>query len=157
MIAELKGNPLAALYHCMGTLGSPGDDAIDFVSDTIVGDAPLDEAPLSIIEIRSLGGAVQKGPSIPSGNCHHAFFVDLITTYDANSKTRTERQAIVDLTNRVVDKARKLQGIGVDFSGTHSQPDDVGRTTVAAEIFGSETLATSVQKLKKTIDPNNRF
>ncbi len=157
VIAELKGNPLAALNHCIGTSGSPGDDAIDFVSDTIVGDAPLDEAPLSIIEIRSLGGAVQKGPSVPSGNCHHTFFVDLITTYDANSKTRAERQAIVDLTNRVMDKARKLRGFGVDFSGTHSQPDDVGRTTVASEIFGSETMATSVQKLKKTIDPNNRF
>ena len=64
--------------------------------------------------------------------------------------------AMVDAA-RVVDKARKLRGFGVDFSGTHSQPDDVGRATVASEIFGSETLATSVQKLKKTIDPNNRF
>jgi hypothetical protein len=157
VIAELKGNPLAALYHCMGTRGSPGDGAIDFVSDTLVGEAPLDEAQLSIIEIRSLGGAVQKGPKVPSGNCHHAFFVDLVTTYDASSKTPAERQGIVDLTQGVVDKARKLEGLGVDFSGTHSQPDDVGRTAVASEIFGSEAMAASVQTLKKKIDPHNRF
>ena len=157
VIAELKGNPLAALYHCMGTRESPGDEAIDFVSDTLVGNAPLDEALLSIIEIRSLGGAVQKGPKVPSGNCHHAFFVDLVTTYDVSSKTPAERQGIVDLTQSVVDKARKLEGLGVDFSGTHSQPDDVGRTAVASEIFGSEAMAASVQTLKKKIDPHNRF
>lgn len=157
VIAELKGNPLAALYHCLGTQGIPEDEAIDFVSDAIVGDAPLDEAQLSIIEIRSLGGAVRQGPMIPSGNCHHAFFVDLVTTYDANSKTLAERQEIVDLTNQVIDQARTVQGLGVDFSGTHSQPDDVGRTTVAAEIFGSESMAASVQSLKKKFDPKNRF
>lgn len=157
VIAGLKGNPLAALYHCVGTKGSPGDEVIHFVSDTVVGHAPLDQAPLSIIEIRSLGGAVLTGPMIPSGNCHHEFFVDLVTTYDANSKTPAERQEIVDLTNRVIDNARKLNGLEVDFSGTHSQPDDVGRSTVASEIFGSEAMATRVQALKKKVDPNNRF
>jgi hypothetical protein len=157
VIAELKGNPLAALYHCIGTKGIPGDKAIDFVSDTIVGDAPLDEAQLSIVEIRSLGGAVLKGPKVPSGNCHHTFFVDLITTYDAGSKTHAQRQEIVDRTNQVVDQARTVQGLGVDFSGTHSQPDDAGRTAVAAEIFGSEAMAASVQTLKTKFDPDNRF
>lgn len=157
VIAELKGNPLAALYHCMGTEESPGGEVINFVSDTVVGQAPLDQAQLSIIEIRSLGGAVQKGPSVPTGNCHHAFFVDLITTYDARSKTPAERQKIAELTNQVIDNARQVDGLGVDFSGTHSQPDDVGRTTVASEIFGSETMAISVQTLKKKMDPNNRF
>ena len=157
VIAEQKGNPLATLYHCMGTEGSPGEDEIDFVSDTIVGGAPLDEAELSIIEIRSLGGAVQKHSRVPSGNCNYGFFVDLVTLYDASSKTLAERQEIVDLTNHIVNEARKVQGLGVDFSGTHSQPDDVDLTTVASEIFGSEIMAKSVQTLKKTMDPNNRF
>ncbi|MFZ9915454.1 MAG: FAD-binding protein, partial [Phycisphaerales bacterium] len=132
VIAEQKGTPLATLYHCFGTAGLPADEAIDFVSGTVVGEAPLAEAPLSIVEIRSLGGAAQKGVRVPSGNCHHAFFVDLVTLYDASGKSTAERQAIVDLTNRIVDKARATKGLGVDFSGTHSQPDDAGRATVAA-------------------------
>ncbi|MBM4111467.1 MAG: FAD-binding oxidoreductase, partial [Phycisphaerae bacterium] len=45
VIAGQKGNPLATLYHCAGTTGAPGDVVIDFVSDTVVGQAPLDEAP----------------------------------------------------------------------------------------------------------------
>jgi FAD/FMN-containing dehydrogenase len=157
VIAELKGNPLATLYHCVGTEDVPSDAVLDFVSDTVVGEAPLDEAALSIVEIRTLGGAVQKGPRVPSGNCHHGFFVDLVTLYDAKSKSAAERQTIVDLTNRVVEKARKVSRLGVDFSGTHSQPDDVGRSTVASEIFGSAEMAVTVQAMKKKVDPANRF
>ena len=157
VIAGQKGNPLATLYHCAGTTGAPGDGVIDFVSDTVVGQAPLDEAPLSIVEIRSLGGAAQSGTPVPSGNCRHAFFVDLVTLYDAQSKNAEERKAIVDKTNAVVDQARKVPGLGVDFSGTHSQPDDVGRSAKAAEIFGSAEMATKVQTMKRRVDPNNRF
>jgi len=68
-----------------------------------------------------------------------------------------ERQAIVDATNRIVDQARAIKGLGVDFSGTHSQPDDVGRTAVAAEIFGSAEMAATVRRLKKQVDPENRL
>jgi FAD/FMN-containing dehydrogenase len=157
VIAQQTGAPLATLYHCVGTEGVPPDDVLDFVSKTIVGEAPLDEASLSIVEIRSLGGAAQKGTKIPTGNCRHAFFVDLITLYDAKAKSTVERQAIVDSTNRVVDKARAVKGLGVDFSGTHSQPDDIGRTAVAAEIFGSAEMAAMVARAKDEVDPNNRF
>jgi FAD/FMN-containing dehydrogenase len=157
VIAEQKGTPLATLYHCVGTEGAPGEEAISFVSEKVVGEAPLDEAALSIVEIRSLGGAAQKGARIPTGNCHHAFFVDLVTLYDAKGKSPAERQAIVDRTNRIVDMARATKGLGVDFSGTHSQPDDIGRATVAAEIFGSASMAASVQVQKKAVDPTNRF
>ncbi len=157
VIADQKGDPLAMLYHCVGTVGVPGDEVIDFVSETMVGEAPLDEAELSIVEIRSLGGQAQKEPRLPSGNCHHAFFVDLVTLYDSKPKTPVERQTIVDLTNSVVAKARTVRDLGVDFSGTHSQPDDVGRSAVPSEIFGSAAAAATVLALKKTVDPANRF
>jgi hypothetical protein len=75
----------------------------------------------------------------------------------AAAKTPAERQAIVDLTNAVVDRARAVPGLGVDFSGTHSQPDDVGRSAVAAEIFGSQSMAEAVEVQKKRVDPNDRF
>jgi len=157
VIAQQTGTPLAVLYHCVGTEGVPSDQVLDFVGKSVVGEAPLDEAQLSIVEIRSLGGAAQKGARIPTGNCHHAFFVDLITLYDAKAKPTAERQAIVDATNRIVDQARAIKGLGVDFSGTHSQPDDVGRTAVAAEIFGSADMAATVRRLKKQVDPENRL
>jgi len=157
VIADLKGSPLATSYHCVGTIGIPEDKVLDFVGDVIVGEAPLDEAEMSIVEIRTLGGETEKGPRLPSGNCHHAFFVDLVTLYDAGSKSSIERQAIVDLTNRVVDKSRAVPGLSVDFSGTHSQPDDVGRSAVASEIFGTQAMATNIQKQKITVDPHNRF
>jgi FAD/FMN-containing dehydrogenase len=157
VIAQQTGTPLAVLYHCVGTEGAPTDEVLDFVSKTVVGEAPLDEAQLSIVEIRSLGGAAQGGARIPTGNCHHAFFVDLITLYDAQAKSAAERQAIVDATNRIVDKARAIKGLGVDFSGTHSQPDDVGRTAVAADIFGSADMASMVARTKRQVDPDNRF
>lgn len=157
VIAEQKGSPLATSYHCVGTTGIPEAKVLDFVADVVVGEAPLNEAGMSIVEIRTLGGATQKGRRLPSGNCHHAFFVDLVTLYDAGSKSPAERQEIVDLTNRVVDKSRAMPGLSVDFSGTHSQPDDIGRSAVASEIFGSQAMATAVEEQKKKMDPNNRF
>ncbi len=157
VIAEQKGAPLATSYHCAGTTGIPEDAVLDFVGDVVVGEAPLDEAAMSIVEIRTLGGQAQRGPKIPSGNCDHAFFVDLVTLYDASTKSPAQRQEIVDLTNRVVDKSRAVTGLGVDFSGTHSQPDDVDRSAVAAEIFGSAEMARLVEAQKKKMDPDNRF
>lgn len=157
VIAEQKGSPLATSCHCAGTPTSPADEVLDFVADVLVGEAPLDEAEMSIIEIRTLGGAAQTGPRIPTGNCEHAFFVDLVTLYDSSLKTPAERQAIVDLTNRWVDRARAVPGLGVDFSGTHSQSDDVDRSAVAAEIFGSSAMAQAVSEAKARVDPANRF
>lgn len=97
------------------------------------------------------------GTRLPTGNCHHTFFVDLITQYDAKDKTCDERQAIVDLTNLVVDQAREVDGLEVDFSGTHSQPDDVDRSASSSVIFGTEAMAETVKALKKRTDPNNRL
>jgi FAD/FMN-containing dehydrogenase len=157
VIAEMKGSPLAMLQHCIGTRGIPDDRILDFVCDTVVAEAPLDEAEFSIVEIRTLGGAALSKVKIASGNCHHQFFVDFITLYDAKNKSVEERQIIADLTNRIVDKARDVDGLSVDFSGTHSQPDDVNSYVSSSAIFGTEAMAESVKALKKKVDPNNRF
>ncbi|MEY3142113.1 MAG: hypothetical protein RLY21_606 [Planctomycetota bacterium] len=157
VIAAQKGDPLASLYHAMGTKDLPDEAILDFVCDTVVAEAPLDEAQMSIVEIRALGGATTTGPRLPTGNCRHAFFLDLITIYDAKGKSTEERQAIADLTTRVVDKARAMAGLSVDLSGTHSQPDDAGRSAVAAVIFGDEAMAAMVKATKKQVDPGNRF
>ena len=157
VIDGMKGSPLATLQHCMGTKDIPDDEILEFVSDTAVSQAPLDEAELSILEIRTLGGAALSGTKLPSGNCHHTFFADLITLYDAGSKTADERQAIADLTRRLVEKARNVDNLTVDFSGTHSQPDDADYMVSAHDIFGTEAMAENVKALKKKTDRNNRF
>lgn len=157
VIAEMKGDPLATLQHCMGTRGIPDNKILDFVSGTLVSQAPFDEANLSIVEIRTLGGAALSKVKVPSGNCHHQFFVDLMTIYDAKNKTFAERQAIADITKRLIGKAREVEGLSVDFSGTHSQPDDVEKLTLPSVILGTEETAETVRALKKKMDPNNRF
>jgi FAD/FMN-containing dehydrogenase len=97
------------------------------------------------------------GRRLPTGNCHHAFFLDLVTMYDAKGKSAEERTAIADLTKRVVDKARAVGGLSIDLSGTHSQPDDPDRGAVAAVIFGTEDMAAMVKATKQQVDPHNRF
>ena len=157
VIEGITGEPLAMLNHCVGTYGMPDDEILDFVSDTLIAQAPLDQANFSLVEIRTLGGAAMSRAKLPSGNCHHLFFVDLVTMYDTKGKTVGERQEIADLTTRVIDQARDVDGLTVDFSGTHSQPDDVGSSAVASIIFGTEAMAESVTALKKQLDPHNRF
>lgn len=77
--------------------------------------------------------------------------------YDAKNKTFAERQAIVDMTKRIIDKARDVEGLSVDFSGTHSQPDDSDHSALPSLIFGTEDMSERVRDLKKKFDPNNRF
>ena len=157
VINAMKGSPLAMLQHCMGTEGAPTDAILGFLCDTVVAGAPLDEATFSIVEIRTLGGAVMAKKPLPSGNCRHRFFVDLITLYDAKEKTVTERREIAAITRSVIEKARGVEGLAVDFSGTHSQPDDPGSAVSPSLIFGSEGMAAMVREHKKVVDPGNRF
>jgi FAD/FMN-containing dehydrogenase len=157
VIEGITGEPLAMLNHCVGTYGMPDDEILDFVSDTLIAQAPLDQANFSLVEIRTLGGAAMSRAKLPSGNCHHLFFVDLVTMYDTKGKTVGERQEIADLTTRVIDQARDVNGLTVDFSGTHSQPDDVDSSALASIIFGTEAMADYVTALKKQFDPHNRF
>ncbi len=157
IIEGQSGDPLAFLCHAVGTRMAPDDAAIDYVCDVMVGEAPLDEAPLSIIEIRTLGGAAGTGRPIPTGNHHHDFFVDIVTMYDAGPKDGAARQAILDRTNGIVDRARTIPGLDVDFSGTHSQPDDPGEPPAAELIFGTPEAAAGIRALKKQLDPADRF
>jgi FAD/FMN-containing dehydrogenase len=157
VIDGMKGSPLAMLQHCLGTEAAPADAVLDAVCDVVVAHAPLDEAPLSIVEIRTLGGAATSMRPLPTGNCRHRFFVDLITMYDAKDKTAAERRAIADMTRSVVGKARGVAGLAVDFSGTHSQPDDPGTDVSPAVIFGTEAMAEMVRGQKRRVDPDNRF
>jgi len=157
VLADIKGSPLAMLQHCMGTNGPPADAVLDFICNTVVARAPLDQAQFSIVEIRTLGGAVFSQRELPSGNCYHQFFVDLITLYDAKGKSLEECTEIAMLTQQVVDKARHVDGLSVDFSGTHSQPDDIGSFVSPSAIFGTEAMADLVRALKQTVDPANRF
>ncbi|MFM9195548.1 MAG: FAD-binding protein [Planctomycetia bacterium] len=157
VIDGMKGSPLAMLQHCLGTEAAPADAILDAVCDTVVAHAPLDEAPLSIVEIRTLGGAALTMRPLPTGNCRHRFFVDLVTMYDAKDKSAAERRAIADATRSVVVAARRVEGLAVDFSGTHSQPDDPGMDVSPALIFGTEAMAELVRGQKKRVDPDNRF
>jgi FAD/FMN-containing dehydrogenase len=157
VIEGQSGDPLAFLCHAVGTRTAPDDAAIDYICDVMVGEAPLDEAQLSIIEIRTLGGAASTGRPIPTGNHHHPFFVDIVTMYDAAGKDGAARQAILDRTNRIVDRARTIPGLDVDFSGTHSQPDDPGDQPAAELIFGTPEEAASIRALKARLDPHDRF
>jgi hypothetical protein len=95
-------------------------------------------------------------PNVASSDVCY-FFVDLMTIYDAKNKTLAERQAIADMTNRLIRKAREVEGLSVDFSGTHSQPDDEENSTMPSVIFGSDEMAEMVRSLKKKVDSNNRF
>ncbi len=157
VISEIVGDPLVTLQHSVGTVGVPSDEILDFVSDTIVAEFPLDKAVFSIIEIRTLGGAIFAGSKIPTGNLHHLFFVDFITLYDAKNKTVAQRQAIADSTMQVLEKSAAVEGLAIDFSGTHSQPDDRQTFTKPPVMFGTKNSAAAVKALKTKMDPSNRF
>lgn len=157
VINGMKGSPLGMLQHCIGTVGPPADEILDFLCDSVIAEVPLDEAPFSILEIRTLGGAVLSHEAIPSGNCHHRFFCDLITLYDASGKTVDERREIASRISRVMEKARGVASLSVDFSGTHSQPDDPESAPSPSVIFGTAAMAEVVKGLKTRVDPRNRF
>ena len=56
-----------------------------------------------------------------------------------------------------MEQARGVEGLSVDFSGTHSQPDDPGPAPSPPVIFGTAAMAEAVKDLKARIDPDNRF
>jgi hypothetical protein len=50
--------------------------------------------------------------------------VDVIIAYAAFCISDEDRQQISTIVSNVLTKGRKLKNSIVDFSGTHSQPDD---------------------------------
>eukprot|EP00808_Paulinella_micropora_P000858 g46271.t1 len=159
VIAGMKGDPLVRLDHCMGTRDAPTDATLDFVVTDWLGGLPFVEAPLSIMEARTLGGAVLTMSSLPSGNAGCTFFVDMIVAYDAGGKSLEQRKYISQKTQDIVALARKQGTFEVDFSGTHSQVDTRDKELIlrGQEIFGSQENFKSVMAVKQHIDPFNRF
>jgi hypothetical protein len=158
IISEMKGDLLVTLQHCCGTRGPPSDDVVDFLVHKWLGESALQLAPMSIIEARTLGGAICEKRELATGNCHHSFFCDLIVVYDAEVFSIEDRQQISDKTASVLQAGKTVESLTVDFSGTHSQADDqAGSRTMGKDIFGSEASYQTILAVKKKLDPENRF
>ena len=157
VIAGLKGDPLCRLDHCIGTKSLPSDDVLDFVVDNWVGDY-LEAAPLSLVEIRTLGGATVAGSNLPSGNVNATFFADMIVCYDGSSVGSEEKSRISQEVTQIIKDARKIGEVMVDFSATHSQSDsDSDLLPAGDEVFGSHENYEMVERVKQTVDSTNRF
>ena len=170
VIAGMKGDPMVRYDHCMGLQELPTPSAgvdngsivksspnLSFLLDHWMMDCPFEVAPMSIVEIRTLGGAAATPlNNIPSGNAKCQLFADMIVAYDACDKTIEERHAIAKKVDAIVALARQQNGTNVDFSATHSQSDDdIG--PFGEELFGSKENYAFVSSVKKKADPSNRF
>jgi hypothetical protein len=157
ILSEMKGDLLVTLQHCCGTRGLPSDDVVDFLVHKWLGESALQSAPMSIIEARTLGGAICEGKELPTGNYHYSFFCDLIVMYDAEVVSVEDQQQISDKTASVLKAGKTVESLTIDFSGTHSQPDDRGGSGMGKDIFGSEASYQNILAVKKKLDPENRF
>ncbi len=155
VIAGLKGDPLCRVDHCIGTKSLPSDDVLDFVVDNWVGDY-LEAAPLSLVEIRTLGGATVDGSNVPSGNVNALFFADMIVCYDGSSVGSEEKSRISQEVTQIIKDARKTGELMTDFSGTHCQSDS-DLLPAGDEVFGSHENYEMVQRVKQSVDPTNCF
>lgn len=162
VIAEMKGDPLIRMDHCMGTritsARRPDNAVLDFVVDDWIGRMPFELASQSIVEIRSLGGeAASQGNAdlVPAGNAKCEFFADMIVAYDGKDKSSDERRQIQSKVDAIIGDAKKLGGddaaVYVDFSATHSQPGG----SVGSDVFGSDANYETIRSVK--VDPLNRF
>ena len=79
----------------------------------------LAETENTIVEIRTMGGAVTTLPPIPSGNLVHPFFADIIVQYDGANKTHSYQQSVVDKTSSLVNKAKQVNDFKCRFSAEH--------------------------------------
>jgi hypothetical protein len=157
VIAGLKGDPLVRVDHCIGTSSIPSDEVLDFVVDTWVGDF-LEKAPLSLVEIRSLGGVTLERSKLPSGNVNALFFADMIVSYDGSSVSSQDKSRIMEEVHQIIADAKKQGELTVDFSGTHSQSDDPSEFLASGdEIFGSQDNYLMIKRVKHAFDSTNRF
>jgi len=157
VIGGMKGDPLVRLDHCIGTSESPRVEVLDFVIEKWVGEF-LTMAPLSLVEIRTLGGDGIKSNNLPSGNAKCLFFADMIVSYDGCSVKREDKLSISKEVHDIISEAKKIPSLNVDFSGTHCQPDDSVETLPNGDvIFGSKENYEFVKDVKKRNDPENRF
>ncbi|KAL3785294.1 hypothetical protein ACHAW5_008326 [Stephanodiscus triporus] len=163
VIDGMKGNPLVRMDHSIGTEGIPGDEVLDFLLDRWLGSF-LEKAPLTIVEIRTLGGAASEGangdPPLPTGNVKCSFFADMIVSYDSSTVAAGDKSSILAEVHGVIADAKEMRGRGlmVDFSGTHGQSDDpTALLPDGDEVFGGRENRDLVRAIKKKHDPSNRF
>jgi hypothetical protein len=112
---------------------------------------------MSIIEIRTLGGAIRTGSPIPTGICNQDLFFNLIILYDADGTSKEERNKIREQVSLLLAKAKKIATLNIDFGGTQIQADDPGEPISGPSIFGNEAAYQTVLSQKAQVDPNNRF
>ena len=157
VIGGMKGDPLVRLDHCIGTSESPSAEVLDFVIEKWVGEF-LTLAPLSLVEIRTLGGDGIESDNLPSGNTKCLFFADMIVSYDGSTVESEDKSSISKEVHDIISEAKKIPSLNVDFSGTHCQPDDSVDTLPAGNvIFGSKENYEFVKDVKKRNDPEKRF
>jgi len=157
VIGNMKGGPLVRLDHCIGTNRAPSAEVLDFVIEKWVGEF-LAMAPLSLVEIRTLGGDGIESNNLPSGNTKCLFFADMIVSYDGSVVKPEDKSIISKEVHDIISEAKKIPSLNVDFSGTHCQPDDSVETLPNGDvIFGSKENYEFVQDVKKKNDPENRF
>ena len=162
VIDGMKGSPLVRMDHCIGTEHIPSDETLDFLLDKWFGSF-LEKAPLTIIEIRTLGGAASSNKQgnhclLPTANAKCTFFADMIVSYDASTVTMEDKASIVADVRDIIAEAKNRCDIMVDFSGTHGQSDDPSMLLpVGEEVFGGRENYEFIEATKKKYDPNNRF
>jgi hypothetical protein len=167
VIDGMKGDPLIRMDHCVGTQHIPSDEMLEFLLDRWFGNF-LEKAPLTIIEIRTLGGeafgANDVGANdtfhLPTANVKCSFFADMIVAYDASSVTSEDKSSILAEVHGIIVDAKKMRsdGVMVDFSGTHFQSDDpMPLLPDGDDVFGGRENHLLVRTAKKRHDPSNRF
>ena len=158
VIDGMKGDPLVRMDHCIGTEQIPSDEVLAFLLDRFFGSF-IEKAPLTIIEIRTLGGA-NGDRLLPTGNAKCCFFADMIVSYDAATTTVEDKSSILAEVHGIIADAMKMRGCGlmVNFSGTHGQSDDPPALLPSGdEVFGGRENHDLVRSAKKKHDPSNRF
>ena len=156
-LRQLKGSPLTLFQHCCGTRSIPGDKVLDFIADTWIGKAPMEDAELTMEDFRTLGGATLKGRTLSSGNCFIDFFAFIAPIYDASNKTVDKIKSIRKSVDKILFESQQLDSLIVDFSGTHSQPDDSVHPIKPISILGSSKMFATVKAIKSECDASNRF
>lgn len=157
VIGGMRGEPLVRLDHCIGTVELPSAEVLDFVIEKWVGEF-LSNAPLSLVEIRTLGGAGNESNNLISGNAKCLFFADMIVSYDGSGVEPEDKLSISNEVHDIISEAKKIPDLQTDFSGTHCQPDDSVDTLPTGDaIFGSKENHEFVKDVKKRIDPGNMF
>jgi hypothetical protein len=163
VIDRMKGDPLLRMDHCIGSEHIPSDEMLEFLLDRWLGNF-LQKAPLSIIEIRTLGGEASKGANdkhhLPTGNVKCSFHADMIVAYDASTVAPEDKSGILAEVHDIIADAKKMRsgGLMVDFSGTHFQSDDpTSLLPEGDDVFGGAENHAFVRATKKMHDPCNRF